>query len=363
MGRAPLLALFLLPVALGCGNGKASPPQGIDRKEAPTMTTTTTPPQGNTGGPLPVEPGSNAELLSATHLFTIEIVTAATSAWVPGNDGLQHRTLKIEARLSAILKGTFAVPAGQSFQASLDQKQESDLFENDYHGLWSHVAPPPAPGVQYFVVTETKAQGPQDPARLLQEDVCKRVGPPAEASDVALAQQGEAGFRSVLSRGGDGARDEASRALLGFAGTHAASARGPFGRYVLERITASLESSREVREELVSLLARPDATPDLRLEAIGAVETEVAETSVDRDFLVGAARALAGLLMEPRAASAHQRIATASLFSAVFPEEGAPARLKPADVVPDPAQRPKIAAALRAVNHPHAAALATWLSH
>lgn len=360
--RRALLPL-LVTVAIACGNSKTSPPQGLDQKDAMPMTSSTSsPPPAASAGSLPVEPASQAELLSATHLFSVEVLSARAQAWALGKDGLEHRVFQADLLLSSVAKGLFTVPAGQTFSAAIEQTREDELVGNDYHGLWSHVAPEPAAGVKYFVVSAAPGAAPMDPARLLQEPVCKRVLGPSSAADVALAEQGEAGFRSILAQGGERAGEKARTALLRFAGTRAASATGLFGRYLLDRVAPSIEGDREVQGELLALLARPDASHELRLELLGAAEEVTADASVDHDFLRAAARAFAGLLVEPRAAAAHVRIASVSLFQAVFPDE-VTARLKPADVAADPAERAKIAAALRAVSHPHAAKLAQWLSH
>ena len=115
--RAILLSLAGLAGA-SCGNNVASTTQAIDRKDVPTMTAPAAPSLAPRA-PLPFEPKSKAELLSSSHLFTVEVVTAQASPWAVGQDGLEHRSMALGLRLSAMLKGRLTVPAGEAFSVTL----------------------------------------------------------------------------------------------------------------------------------------------------------------------------------------------------------------------------------------------------
>src|SRR6185295_2593467 len=99
---------------------------------------------------LPYEPGSSAELLNSTHVFTVEILALAATPFVAGDDDLEHRVLSLELRLIKIFKGKLDVDEGQTFTLKVLQHRESELFVTEFHGLWSHLEV--EAGVRYVVI-------------------------------------------------------------------------------------------------------------------------------------------------------------------------------------------------------------------
>lgn len=312
--------------------------------------------------PLPFEPKSRAELLSSSHLFTVEVVTAQASPWAVGPDGLEHRSIVLGLRLSALLKGRLTIPAGETFSVTLPQRRESELVGNDYHGLWSHVSPEPAPGVKYLVVATSPDSAPADPASLLLEPVLKMVLAAALAADVALAEQGEQHFQGALGAGGSDPDLNAASALLQFAGAHAGAAGEPFSRYLWERIQPTvMRVAPGVRPALLALLATPGISAALRLTLLVGVERVLPDLqAADPRFLRDAGRAMAMLLLDPGAKHVHQRVITVSLFHLVFPDE-ANAQVAAADVLPDATERKRVADVLRASRDERAQKLLAWL--
>ena len=310
---------------------------------------------------LPFEPGSLAELLSSSHLFTVEILSAQPTPWATGADGLEHRSIALSLRTLALLKGRLTVPAGETFSVTVPQRRENALVGSDYHGLWSHASPEPAPGVKYLVVATAADAAPAAPSSLLLEPACKMLHPADLASDVALAEQGEQHFQGALRAGGADAELNAASALLHFAGGQAAAAREPFSRYLWERIQPSvLRHAPGVRPALLTLLSGPATSPALRLTLLVGLERVLPDVQAsDPRFLRDAGHTLATLLLEPAAKETHQRILTVSLFHLVFPDE-VNAQVAAADVLPDAAERGRVADVLRASRDARAQKLLAW---
>lgn len=311
---------------------------------------------------LPVEPQSTAEILSSTHLFTFEVLSAKASSWNRGKDGLEHRQVALELRLLKAFKGAFATNVGQTFPATVEQRREDAFQVNDYHGLWSHVSPEPAPGVSYLALTTaTSMTGPADPGALLKEPPCTALLAVEAATDITLAEEAEQHLRAAVKTGATEA--ETSIELLRFADRHASKAGGLFARYLWARIAPSMAGGPSaLRTGMLSLLSKSETSGALRLGLLSDLDEVLPDiTDTDAAFVIQAARALTAVLTEPRAAELHSRVANTSLYHLVFGDEQK-AAFAAQQVVPDAAARLKVADVLRSIGTPQAHRLSAWAS-
>src|SRR5262245_15832767 len=129
--------------------------------------------------PLPHEPGSSAEPLAATHLFTAELLSTSDDPWVRAADGYEHRRLRLGLSLMARLKGRLRLLPGEEFGTEVPHRRENALVVSEYHGFWSHADV--VVGGRYLVVA---AGDGDDPAALMQEPDIKALLDAALAADV-----------------------------------------------------------------------------------------------------------------------------------------------------------------------------------
>ncbi len=308
---------------------------------------------------LPVEPSSRSELLSATHVFTVEITAVHPTPWAAKPDGTRSRVLDMDAKLLDVQKGQLATPAGEPFEVSVQQIEVSPRLPPA--GIWSALEP--EAGTRYLVVANglptSKAQD------LLAERALVRIADAAAAAEVHLAKEGELVFRSALSdpaHAGKDAEIAASRALLDLASNDIARAGDLFGRYLLARITPSFVRSPERPvAPLVALLVAPGASFGLRAEISALLDQVAVELGADPVFLQTVASGYFQLLVDPGAQRLHHRLVQVSLYLLIFPKDDGNARAPSATVIPDAAARAQFKAALAAFPGDRAAKLSTWL--
>ncbi len=364
--RLPL-CLGLCLFALACSSPPKPQQNGSEPTKNPTAMTTTAQAPSGPAEPLPFEPDSTSDLLSATHLFVAEITSVKDSPWTVGADELEHRSLEITARLTDSYKGRLTQSKGQDFALRVEQEREGGMAVSDYHGLWSHVAPEPSPGVYYFVVAKAPGADAADAGSLMQQGPCQALLPTDRAKDVFLAQQGEATLKQATSAAPAHKEIEGAKALLTFTAAHAAEANEQLARYAWARIMPALMTGDSgVRTGTLALLSGPTTSDSLRLTLLSGVDRALPDLAAkDPDALIDAGRAMVAVLLTPKAKALHARIIGSSLSHLVFPDDGAAdgvSHVKAERLAPDPADRARLADVLRASNHPSAAALLKWLS-
>lgn len=321
-------------------------------------------------GGLPFEPGSASELLFATHLFMVEVMTAAASPWGVA-DGLERRRLDLTLRLLALYKGELRVRPGDAFPLGVEQRRESEYFNFSFHGLWSHVEPPPEVGVRYVVVS----QGATDsPAALMQEDACVRLLAPEYESDILLAREAEQLFRGILdaagrrSGGGSGYEPEpepeppaAARALLAFAREHAADCRDLFALYLWARVRPSLPAYAELLlPDALALTASPNATLKFRQTLVASVYEAALEFEPDSPPYRMVLATFLALLSQPEASLLREMLVEAQLYNLIFKDQRP--RFDSGEVIPDAAERRAMLGALAPFTTERAQRLKVWLS-
>ena len=349
-------ALFAAFLALtSCGRSSMSQ-SGTPN---PSTTSASAAPDPSREAALPVEPSSRSELLSATHVFSIEIVSVQSSPWISKSDGTQSRSLDLDIKLLETLKGQLTTPVGEVFEASVDQIQGSPRLPPV--GIWSALEPEAK--ARYLVV----ANGlPTSAAKdVLAERALVRISDGAAAAEVHLAKEGEGVFRAALSAPANAGKEPdlaASRALLDVALNDVARAGDLFGRYLLARITPSfVRSPDRPVAPLVALLTAPGASFGLRAEISALLDQVAVELGGDPVFLQAVANGYLQLLVDPGAQRLHHRLVQVSLYLLVFPKDDGKARAPSSQVVPDAAARARYKAALAAFPGDRSAKLSAWL--
>ncbi|MFT3775571.1 MAG: hypothetical protein QM820_60255 [Minicystis sp.] len=366
--RRALGAILLAAVTLACSRRPESPeiPETKKKEAVPAMSDKVedaAPPGAPAGTPLPVEPGSRAELLSSTHLFTVEITALDAEPWTRGADGLSHRKLKMGVKLVEILKGTLDRRPGEVFPLEVAQRRVSKSIEEGYHGLWSHADPEVGKG--YLVIS--RAPGATSAPGLMREGVCEALLGKESAADVHLAEEGEQRYRHKLAdRTEQDAQAAAARALIGLAAAHVPEESDLLARYLWARVEGTLvhaDGKPGTIGDLLGLLTAPGGKQRFRIELIGAVEqlVENSEAPPERvkELAREVARAFFGVLVDPAATEMQESLVNVSLYPLVFPEDRP--RLKAQEVLPAAADRQKARAALAHVHSEQAQKLTSWL--
>lgn len=133
---------------------------------------------------LRVIPDSKSIVLRSTHILLLRIEKTDPSAWQ--ND--ETRTVQLTANLEAVFKGASRERTGESFTASITQKQRRSPFILPPTDCWSDQ--PLASGRRLIVFSRSTAASVSE---VLSDPMCQKVVPADEfLSDVRLAVSAEA---------------------------------------------------------------------------------------------------------------------------------------------------------------------------
>jgi|GEM_PF-4062358 len=318
----------------------------------------------------PREPGSESDLLAASHIFTVTLLKQSPTAWLPQPDGLEHRELAMVFRLEAILKGGIRLAPGQEFSVAVPQVREPGDMVSDYHGFWSHLKP--ATGEKYLVLasgstghvignaTGIRAEdAAEDPAALLKEPTIRSLHPAVERSDFDFAEAEEKALHVRLV---DGDSHQHAVALLDLAKA-AYRERGKLGVLAASYLMARMATG-ELREgalpgALLDIILAPDTSPDLRnLTATGLCDKakDQGATPKQRALLAGA---IFRLDANPSTAELLKELVDAELYNLIF-EEDAPL-FHASEAIPDKGRRAKAAALLKGFEEEQTDVVAAWL--
>jgi hypothetical protein len=306
--------------------------------------------------PLPLEPDSTAEILAATHLFTVETLAVETGSWVRGNDGLEHRPLRFRVRLLENLKGALDIEPGKEIDAAVEQKRESALVVSDYHGFWSHNEPRLVS--RYLVISGGAGR---NPVVLMEEPNITALLDGSLAADVHAAIEAEQQFGATGGPQADAPRlRQRALALLQFAFDHRRNARGLFGRYVWARV-APLYSGDEnaLRTSALAIVEVPDATLELRDAVIDGLYRAVLSLGPTPERSAMLLRPLLGLTLQAEAAPLMDRLLQGPIYNLVFRPTGP--HLRAAEVVPDAAERARMATKVAGYRPQRARDIRLWL--
>jgi hypothetical protein len=305
---------------------------------------------------LPVEPGSTAELLAATHLFMVELLTQTATPWSGGADGLEHRRIDLELRLVEPFKGTLGVKPGEAFAVAVEQRREKGLRVTDYHGFWSHAKA--TAGARYLVV----AGGASDaPAVLMQEPAIQQLLDAGMAQDVKGALAAEEAFAPELSSHDAAKRRAAAHGMLELALQHRAAYRGLFARYLWARIDPIYTSAEdEVLPGVFDLIGAKDATPELRSSLIADVYAGVLALGPTPERCARLLKQLFGVLLQPEAAPLHDYLLQVPIYNLIFQPGARP--LSSSAVVPAGGDRDRLKTVVAGFRSSQAREILTWLA-
>jgi len=286
-------AIFLIGGLMGIGNAQTQPVAG-----------------------LPHEAGSPSEVLGASHLFSVEVITLEETPWAKGTDGLEHRALNMEMRLLDVQKGTVALAPQKTFRLRVEQRREDEFLQLSFQGLWSHATP--AVGTRYLVFSEGAST---DPAELMNEKLCKRLLDSGYAADVRLATQGERIFRQAQ---GGGAQN-AAKGLLDFAQQNRAKARDVFGRFMWARVGPAFnETEGRSLPEMLQILRAPDTTRELRSALAAELYAGVLLFEPTNDAYRKLTAAFLEMLGQKENGITHGQLAEVYVYGLVFDAEDQP---------------------------------------
>lgn len=304
---------------------------------------------------LPYEPKSSSEILSATHLFAVGIVSRRETPWAGGEDGLERRRLNMEARLLETYKGELDVSPGQTFTLEVVQEREDEFLQTDYHGLWSHLNP--AVGSRCLVVAQGSLHAP---GRLMQEGPCKRLADAGYEADVRLALEAEQAVRdAVAAQSEEYPRSLVATTLLDFTRRRAKAAKDMFARYLWARLEPAFGEPRiRPLDAVLELIAAEGITAEMRAALVESLYRALLRDP-EPDLHQKVVRAFLLLLADRHASAVHHRLVEVELSNLVF-EDDKP-RLAVETVLPDARERASVKAAVTGMDADGAEELAKWL--
>jgi hypothetical protein len=313
----------------------------------------------NEGGPsfsgLPHEPRSSSELLSSTHLFTVEILSMKEAPWGVGDDGLEHRRLEMEAKLLELYKGRLNLQRQQAFRFSVEQRRESEFFVTDFHGLWSHVQP--VSGTCYLVVT----QGASDsPAELMQEPHCKQLVDCKNGVEVQLALEAERLYQDMLKTGRTRSLSFA-RSLLKLASERRAQGGEFFARYLWARLGPSfLESPEQLLPDILEWITSAGLSVPFRRALLGGFTDAYSLLNFNPALHQSVVRAFFSLLLLSEAGPLHHELLQVNLYNLVF-DNDVP-RMSAQAIFPERAERERWRGVLSHFDSEGGQKLSQWLN-
>ena len=320
----------------------------MDEPQNPAGGTSDSPPG------ISLEPGSDAIVLSASHLFLIEVLGMQGTAWARGADRLEHRTLHLNLRLIEKLKGAIRANKGDVFSVDVPQKREDALTVSDYHGFWSHAQI--EQGRKYLVASNGRNE---DLPALLKEPSIKGLFDAALEQDVRLTITAEQRFGGPL-RKENGQRTTAARGLLQFASERRAKVGPLFSQYLWERIGPVYEEGGESLEQsVITIIEAPDSALSLR-EALGYGAYDAVVSPEPSQQQVRLLRVFLELLLKPEAGAMFDRMLQVPIYNLAFRNER-PTR-PAAEVIASDAERSKMAAVATRFPSARAKAVAEWLA-
>ncbi len=298
---------------------------------------------------LPHESGSAAEVLAATHLFTVEIVAVNASAWTPGEDGLEHRHLDLRARILQTLKGSLEEKGGQPFQMRVEQKREDALSVSDFYGFWSHRRDVTAPSS--FLAIASGSTG--DPAVLLSEPAIVDLLPLTLVSDVKLAIETEQRLGPIDSLG---KVTEMFKVLY----AHRQDAQGLFARYAWERLAPMYASAEDpYLTAILRIVRSADASLPLRQTLLNGLYTEAQQMGLTPERCRKLLPPFLQILLQEDAAPMLDRFLQVQIYNLVFrPGLAAP---NSAEILADAAERSRIAEVAGRYRNSRAQQIQAWL--
>jgi len=311
------------------------------------------------GNPLPYEPGSSAEVLSATRIFTVEVLQVSPGAWAREPGGLEHRQLLMKLRLLEALKGPLRIPPGSVFDLDVPQNREGGSIVADAPGFWSHAKV--SSGQSYLVMSQG---GGNNPAELMQDPAIAEFLTAAVAGDVKEAAAAEAQFGSLLRETADSSnprrsgRRSAALDLLNFTYARRQTPRGFFGQYLWARIQpVYTQFEADLAPAALRIVEAEDTNLELRAALLYPIYDMV--LALGRPQRITAfLRAALALLLQPSAKPLWDRLIQVPIYNlAVAGTE----RLSAEEVVPSAAGRARIAQVLAGFPFQRAAEVRNWL--
>ncbi|MBV9354855.1 MAG: hypothetical protein JO023_04950 [Chloroflexi bacterium] len=311
-------------------------------------------------GSFPYKPELSSEALSASHLFTVAILSADTTPWAREADGLQHRQLSMRIRLLEVFKGTLDTLPNDTFAVRVEQLRESRYAVSGYGGIWSHVDP--VAGQRYLVVSN--APNVTSPVALLREDALQQLLDASYASDVRFDLEAEQVYQDTLAEADtEDTELSAARRLLHLTFERRAMVRDVVARYVWDYVEpAFVRAPEQLLPDILALISAGDATLELRRSLIADLYDTVVLYDLGREVVDPLVKALLVLLLQPSASPLRHTLIEVQLYNLIVGDEQPSAAAD--TLVPDPAERERLRAAVRGAeaDADTSEALVAWLA-
>jgi hypothetical protein len=306
----------------------------------------------------PYKPQQSSETLSASHLFTIEIVSVDFSEWARHADGLLHRQLSMRIKLLEAFKGVLDLLPNDTFEVRVEQLQESQYVIGDYGDIWSLISP--AVGDRYLVVSN--APTITSPAALLQEGALQQLLDASYISDVQFGLEAEQLYEDTLGEAEtEDAELAAARRLLRLTFEKRAVVRDVVARYVWDYVEpVFVRAPDQLLSDILALISAEDASLDLRRSLIANMYDAIVLYDLGPEVVQPVMKTLLALLVQPSAQPLRQTLIDVQLYNLIFSRGQASAS---ADVLlPDRAERDQLRNVVGEADADASEALGDWLS-
>jgi hypothetical protein len=264
---------------------------------------------------IPVKPESHSDILRATQILLVELMTAEIGAWQPVSPKLQERPAQVEFILERILKGALAEKPGDKVKAQIRQFGiiGSRIFA--VPGPWS--GRELTPGSRFVTFSSS---GLRATAEALEEPGCYKVANAEEAlPDIELVLRIDAPGRPVAD-------------VLALSAGRMASYGALFSQYLVERLPEVLFKNFGAFDSVMRTVEDPKLAPVARYILVTNIYSLVLLMDpAPPDFITRLVGGTLRLLQMPHAAALHDPLLHTYLPNLLGLEGGA--KPKPASEV------------------------------
>ncbi len=304
---------------------------------------------------LPFLRDSSSELLAATHVFSMTPLSVNASAWVLGPDQLEHREVRVKARLEEVFKGRLNNAPSEEFAFGVTQERETGDMASDYHGLWSHTTL--TPGKKYVMLARGSSGSL---AELLKQENCRAVLDETFIEDVKAALRGEAAYLAVAGESEPSSAVAASLALLAVAQEKGAVVHDLFEGYLWARVGPAFDhSEKELRGRVLDLVSAPEGSVLFRSALIADVYQAAVRLEPNPELTLALVRGFFALVRQPSAKPLAAHLVEVELYNLTVREGNA--NLPVDTVFPDRAERAAYRALLAPFDTDRAHQIENWL--
>ncbi len=309
---------------------------------------------------LPYEPDSGSELLSATHIISVEIISLKETPWSSEDGMLEQRVLDVDLKLLKVLKGAVDLEPGNGFTIRVTQRRESEFEVSDYHGLWSHIEL--QKGQSYLIISTAASNSPPT---LMQEDTCKGIHDTGYEGDVRLALDAERLYNEKIHETDHGDRPElaAAEAIIGLTESTEIPCKDMYARYLWARIRPSfLQYDDSLKDKVLSMIIAEEKTYEFRSSLIADFDDAVLFLDSKPSLANSALKAYLEIILQNKSERLHDALVNVYIYNSIFDDKGH-VLVKAIDIFPDVSYRQRLKVAVGAIDSKRATEIVKWLGN